>query len=127
MPGRGFGGSGAKAGAWEFSPLRLAQQPAEVGPGSPHHDSPHGEGDLLWQCSHQSLHLFHHGSGVCSVREQGHIEGGPTRRQGGLRIVLLDQGQKPAEKSETLVFESLAVPFPISWDPVTVLGSDKAR
>lgn len=124
MPGGGFGGSGAKA--WEFSPLGLAQQPAEVGPGSPHHDSPHREGDLLWQCSHQPLHLLHHGSGVRSVREQGHIEGGPARRQGGLRIVLLDQGQEPAEKSETQVFESLAGPFPISWDPITVLGNGKA-
>lgn len=65
VPGGGFGGSGAVAGAWEFSPLRLAQKPAEVGPGSPYHDSAHGEGDLLWQCSQQPLHLLHHGSGVC--------------------------------------------------------------
>lgn len=101
------------AGAWAFSPLRLAQQPAEVGPGSPRHDSPHGEGDPLRQHSHQPLHLLHHGSGVCPVWEQGLVESGPARRQGGLRILLLNQGQEPAENQRRWTLRgSLAPPSP---------------
>lgn len=93
MPRGGFG----RSRGCEFSPVRLAQQPAEVGPGSPRHDSPHREGDPLRQRSHQPLHLLHHGSGIGAVWEQGHIEGGPAWRQGSLRILLLNQGQEPAE------------------------------
>ena len=94
------------AGAWESSPLRLAQQPAEVGPGSPHHDSPHREGDLLWQSFHQPLHLLYHGSGIRPLWEQGQVEGGPAWRQGYLRILLLDQGQEPAENQRCCPFRA---------------------
>ena len=45
--GVGLEGVGAVAGAWAFSPVRLGQQPAEVGPGGPCHDSQHGEGHPL--------------------------------------------------------------------------------
>ena len=75
-------------------PVRLAQQPAEVGPGGPGHDNPHGEGHLLWHCSHQLLHLLHHGLGVCPIWEQGQVDGSPAWRQGYLKILLLDQGQE---------------------------------
>lgn len=73
-----MGLGGAVAGAWEFSPFRLAQQPAEMGPGSPHHDSPQREVNLLLQRSRQLLHLLHHVSGVCFVQEWGQVEGGPA-------------------------------------------------
>lgn len=125
-PGGGFGGSGAVAGAWEFSPLRLAQQPAEVGPGSPYHDSPHGKGDPLWQCAHQLLHPLHHGSGVCHVQEQGHIEGGPAWRQGGLRILLLDQGQESAENQRHWSLRALLATSSSPGFPITGLGSGKS-
>lgn len=90
-----------------------------MGPGSPRHDSPHGEGDPLRQRSHQLLHLLYHGSGVCAFREQGHVEGGPAWRQGGLRILLLDQGQEPAE-NQRHVFQGLAGPVLASWVPLAV-------
>lgn len=82
------------------SPLRLAQKPAEVGPSSPGHDSPHWEGDLLWQRSDQLLHFFHHGLGVRAVWQLRHIKSGKAWRNGGLWILLLDKGQKPAENRE---------------------------
>lgn len=116
-PGASVPGGGglvirAMAGAWEFSPLRLAQQPAEVGPGIPYHDSSHGEGDPLWQCSHQLLHPLHHGLAVCHVQdEEGHVESGPARRQGGLRILLLNQGQEPAENQRHWSLRALLAPF----------------
>ena len=67
--GVGLEGVGAVAGAWAFPPVRLGQQPAEVGPGGPRHDGQHGEGHLLGQCSHQLLHLLHHGPGICPIWE----------------------------------------------------------
>lgn len=114
MPRHGFG----RSRGCECSPVRLSQQPAEVGPGSPYHDSPHGEGDPLWQRSHQLLHLLHHGLGVGAIWEQGHIEGGPARRQGGLGILLLDQGQEPAENQRRWSCRAL-VAFLISWFAIT--------
>lgn len=83
------------------SPLRLAQKPAEVGPSSPCHDSSHWEGDLLWQCSDQLLHCFHHGLGICAVWQLRHIKSGKAWRNGGLWIFLLDKGQKPAERDQS--------------------------
>ena len=104
--GVGLEGVGAVAGAWAFPPVRLGQQPAEVGPGGPRHDGQHGEGHLLGQCSHQLLHLLHHGPCVCHVWEKGQVEGGPAWRQGCLRILLLDQGQEPAENQRCWAFRA---------------------
>lgn len=82
-------------------PLRLAQKPAEVGPSSSCHDSPHREGDLLGQRSDQLLHCFHHGLGVCAVWQLMHIESGEAWGNGGLWILLLDKCQKPAENRDS--------------------------
>lgn len=122
MPRGGFG----RSRGCECSPVRLSQQPAEVGPGSPYHESLNGEGDPLWQCSHQLLHLLHHVLGVGAIWEKWHIEGGgPARRQGGLRILLLDQGQEPAENQTRWSCRAL-VAFLISWFVITVLGLFRA-
>lgn len=82
-------------------PLRLAQKPAEVGPSSPCHDSPHWEGDLLGQRSDQLLHCFHHGLGVRAVWQLMHIESSEAWGNGGLWILLLDKCQKPAESRDS--------------------------
>ena len=105
-PGVSLEGEGARARAWAFSPVRLAKQPAEVGPGSPDHDSPYREGHLLGHCSHQLLHLLHHGPGICPIWEQGQVQGSPAWRQGCLRILLLDQGQEPAENQRCWSFRA---------------------
>ena len=104
--GVGLEGVGAVTGAWAFSPVRLGQQPAEVGPRGPRHDSQHGEGHPLGQCSHQLLHLLHHGPCVRHIWEKGQVEGGPAWRQGCLRILLLDQGQEPAENQRCWSFRA---------------------
>lgn len=82
-------------------PLRLAQKPAEVGPSSPCHDSPHWEGDLLGQRSDQLLHCFHHGLGVRAVWQLRHIESSEAWGNGSLWILLLDKCQKPAESRDS--------------------------
>lgn len=111
---------------WWFSPFRLAQQPAEVGPGGPHHGRPHREGDPLGYHSHQLVHLLHHGSGVGPVWECGHVEGGPAWRQGSLGILLLDQGQEPAKKIRDVGITELRRPLTLLWALITVLGSGRA-
>lgn len=78
-------------------PLRLGQEPAKVGPSSPCHESPNGEGDPLRQRPHQLLHLLYHGFGVGAVWQLRHIQSSKARRDGDLGILLLDQRQEPAE------------------------------
>lgn len=87
-------------GAKGVLPLRLAQEPAEVGPSSPYHESPSGEGDPLRQCPHQLLHLLHHGLGVGAAWQLRHIQSSEARRYGDFGILLLDQRQEPAENRE---------------------------
>lgn len=89
------------------SPFRLAQKPAEVRPSSPCHDSPHWEGDLLWQRSDQLLHCFHHGLSICAVWQLRYIKSGKAWRNGGLWILLLDKCQKPAENRDIHLFQTV--------------------
>lgn len=96
-------------GASGSLPVRLVQQPAEVGPGPSHHDSPNREGNLLWHGPHQCLHLLQHGPGVWASKERGCIQGGPAHGQGGPGVLLLHQCQEPAEQ-RTLACRAPQVP-----------------
>lgn len=71
-----------------------------MGPSSPYHESPGGEGDPLRQRPHQLLHLLHHGLGVGAAWQLRHIQSSEARRDGDLRILLLDQRQEPAANRE---------------------------
>ena len=42
----------------------------------------------------------------CLIWEKGQVEGGPAWRQGCLRILLLDQGQEPAENQRCWAFRA---------------------
>lgn len=108
-----------------FLPLRLVQQPAEVRPGTPHHDSPHREGDLLWHGSHQHMHFFQHGLGVRPGVDGAYIKGGPAHGQGGPGVLLLHQRQKPAEQQK-LGCRVLLAPsslLGVQWEGVESVGS----